>query len=112
MKPTNNLINPPCPRDCLYAQLIDKFSCIYIVGGAGRVYEIVHFFRELLVNPPLQIGCIYIVGGAGRVYEIVRFFRELLVNPPLQIGYCSGRIKTRKNPVSCYPRLKLIYKTT
>jgi hypothetical protein len=26
-----------------------------IVGGGGRVYEIVDFYHKLLVNPPLQI---------------------------------------------------------
>ncbi|TAE57224.1 MULTISPECIES: hypothetical protein, partial [unclassified Microcoleus] len=55
MKSTNNLINPPHPRDYLDEHFTNKLWYICIVGGRGRVYEIIHFYRKLLVNPPLQI---------------------------------------------------------
>jgi len=40
-------VNPPLP--------ISPFS-VFIVGGGGRVYEIIHFHHKLLVNPPLPIS--------------------------------------------------------
>ena len=73
--------------------LLINFGYICIVGGGGRVYYIIRFYREFLVNPPLRIWYICIVGGGGRVYYNVRFYREFLANPPLRIWYCLGCIK-------------------
>jgi len=40
-------VNPPLQ--------ISPFS-VFIVGGGGRVYEIIHFHHKWLVNPPLPIS--------------------------------------------------------
>jgi hypothetical protein len=70
MKPTNNFINPPHPRHYLHEHFTNKFIVHWNCLWGGRVYEIVDFYRKLLVNPPLQIRLVtstleLFVGRAG-----------------------------------------------
>ncbi len=52
----------PAPSPPLFTSTFtNKFSVHFYFWWVGRVYEIIHFERKWLANPPIRIVCLRIV---------------------------------------------------